>query len=464
VKRSLRLLQPAIPQSFRQQAGGATALFWWGVIAIFLQFLITGNLLQAIGIEAAIKMHPGSIIVFLCAIYAVFRGTIPLHQRLHDAPGLMAFVIVIPLLGIYSIFFNGYSGSAVYLESFWSAGLLALVMEPATPKQKRTLAKILMALCVFNALVGILESVTHNNWFPFLLDADVQEKIAAISNAEEDFRANAFYTHPLTASLVTAMAIFQLYTMRLRFIVAAPMFGILLVALLAFGGRTALGVTVVVSALAAFYTLVAGIVKRDLKLGFVLAIVSAVIIIPILGTIVLTQTTIGDRILDTLYFDDSAAARATQWAVLNLLSLRNWLFGISMDDLAVLKYQIGLGGFDTDIENFWLLMFLNLGVIGFLVFLGVFGAFLVHLAGHTGSMFGWLLMFSALAIDSTSNSLGVKSNDLFLEAGFLVAIVGFKDFVPAPRTRRLRLPSVGRRSLQNIADNPGRPTIPGLRA
>ncbi len=461
MKRTLRLLQPNPAKTSLRRPVRTTGVFWWAVLAIFLQFVLTGNLLQAIGVNAPIKVHPSSIISLACVIYLFARGDVPLQARFREAPGLMMFVVGIPLLGLYSIFFNGYSGSMVYIESFWSAGLLTIALESTSDRRMRLLAKILIALCVIDAFVGIYESLTYTNWFPLVLDPDLTAKM---TQTDVDFRANAFYPHPLTASLITAMAIFLLYSMRLRFLVAGPIFAVLLVALFAFGGRTALGVTLVVSVLFAFYTLMAGIIKRDLKLDFVLAILVAVTVIPIFVTIIVTQTTIADRIMDSLYYDDSAAVRSTQWAILGRLSLRNWLFGISMVDLSVLKYQIGLGSIDTDIENFWLLTFLNLGAIAFIPFLGLFGGFLVHLARRTGCLNGWLLMLSALVINSSSNSLGVKSNDLFLEAGFLVAMVGYKGFVVVPRSAPIRLSFAGRRASGGLGDSPRRAIVSGLRA
>ena len=458
--RALHHLQPNPARSALRRSGGYTAVFWWAVLAIFLQFLITANLLDAIGVNVPLKIHPASIIVLFCVIYLLIRGDVPIQVRFREAPGLMLFVFGIPLLGIYAIFFNGFSGSMVYIESFWSAGLLAISLESATARQKRILAWILITLCVIDAFVGIYESLTYPNWFPLVLDPDLIDKL---TDTDVDFRANAFYAHPLTASLITAMAIFLIYSMRMRFLVASPIFAVLLVALFGFGGRTALGVTLVVSILSAFYHLMAGIIRRDLKLDFVLAVLVAGVVVPIIIAIVVTQTTIGDRIMDTLYYDDSAAVRTTQWAVLGRLSLRNWLFGISMVDLEALKYQIGLGSVDTDIENFWLLTFLNLGAIAFVPFLCVFGGFLVHLARRTASLNGWLLMLSALAIDSTSNSLGVKSSDLFVETAFLVSMVGFKDFVRAPHFTRLTLPLPGRRANGAIAAAPGRLVPAGLR-
>ena len=104
------------------------------------------------------------------------------------------------------------------------------------------------------------------------------------------------------------------------------------------------------------------------------------------------------------------------------------MFGISHDRLLDLKYQIGLGGKETDIENFWLLLLLDLGVIGFTAFLAVFAAFLLHIARYSRDLNGWLLVISALIINSGSNSLGVKSVDLFMEVAFLVAISGYAGY------------------------------------
>ena len=434
--RSLRKLSPNRPTS-NQTA--TSALFRWGVLAVLLQFFITKNVLDVVaGRDVNIRVHPASFVVLFAVLYAFLRGSISFHRYCRESPGLMLFVVGIPFLAFYAAYFNGFSGTAFYIDSFWSPCLLAVLLETGSDNQKRTLGRILIALVVFNALIGLIESVTYNNWFPFVgPDTDIKQV-----QVQDDFRANAFYGHPLTASLITAMAFFLLYSMRMRFLYAAPIFVIMMVGLLEFGGRTALGITVVVSGLVAFYTLMIGIVRRNLKLDFVLAIVAAAIILPILVTIIVTQTTIADRIVDTLYFDGSAQVRTMQWVVLNYLTLRNWLFGVPLTELEALKYQIGLSGAE-DIENFWLLLFLDLGGIGFVGFLVMFSAFLWHLARYGRGMNAWLLMFSALIINSSSNSLGSKSNDLFIEAAFLIAMSGYASYVRQPRrvaastTRRL---------------------------
>jgi hypothetical protein len=250
--------------------------------------------------------------------------------------------------------------------------------------------------------------------------------------------------------------------MQPRLAVLAPTFLLLLVGLLAFGGRAALFITVGASGLAAFWVVMSGIIKRTLKLETVTYILIALVLLPLVVGFIVTQTSIADRITDTLYFDDSAEVRVTQWAVLNYLTLKNWLFGLPLSDLAALKYQIGLNEVE-DIENFWLLLFLNLGAIGFAAFLSVFGAFLVYIARYGGGMYGWMLMVSALIIDSGSNSLGQKTNDLVIEVAFLMAMSGYKNYVRQRASQqvwrlplRLGISARGQHEPRRVPPGPGR--------
>jgi hypothetical protein len=422
----LRILAPYPTQSAKARPS-AKGLFRCCALAIVIQFTLSANVLKLLGYTGT--MHPATMFPAVCALYGVLRGIIPLHQRLRDAPGLMVFLFGIPVVMLYSMFFNGVSGSTVFIQSFWSAGILALLLETATAKQKRLLGSILVALVVGNVLIGLYESATETVLFPLVFD---REGVDRFTELIEDFRPRAFYDDPLSASLVTSMAIFLLYSMRIRLVLAAPVFALMVAGLLAYGGRTALAVTVIVSAFLAIYELLAGLVKRKLNLGLVLAVGLAVIVIPL----VITQTTIADGIIYNWDFGDGAEWRLTQWDIFNYLSMKDWLFGISKDQLTSFKYQLGSGGKDACVGSFWILIFLDLGVLGFSLFVAVFVSFLLHLGRYAKSLNGWLLIGCALVIDSASASLGGWSNDLFLETAFVMAIAGFSGYRPVPVRRR----------------------------
>ena len=458
MNRNLRLLKRRVPEVPSGRAAGS-GIFWCSVFCVLLQFFFTNNVVRAIvGHDVNIRFHPANIIMFFCATYALARGVIPFHKRCHDSPGLILFLFAIPAFAVYTAYFNGISGAAFYFDSFWGPALLAVALESATDRQKRLLGKILLALVVLNVVFALFESATHNNLFPFVANDDVKpEEIQATA----DFRANAFYPHPLTASLVTSMAFFLVYSMRLRFIFLGPTVLLLLVGLLAFGGRAALVVTVGVSGVAMSWAFLSGIIKRTLKLDTILYLLAAVIVLPLMVAIIVTQTSIANRIIDTMYYDDSAQVRVLQWTVLNYLSLKNWLFGVPLMELTALKYQIGLNAVE-DIENFWLLLFLNLGAIGFIVFLLAFGGFLTYIARYGGGALSWLLMISALIVDSGSNSLGQKSNDLVIEVAFLMAMSGYKHYVRAT-VQRVRYRPLSLRMVSGLGDPQVPPRLRGLR-
>jgi hypothetical protein len=63
----------------------------------------------------------------------------------------------------------------------------------------------------------------------------------------------------------------------------------------------------------------------------------------------------------------------------------------------------------TDIENFWLLMFLNLGVVGLPFLVGALFLLLFHQGQRTNTPIGWMMVIATLFICSTSNSLGRKT-------------------------------------------------------
>ncbi len=167
-------------------------------------------------------------------------------------------------------------------------------------------------------------------------------------------------------------------------------------------------------------------------MGFVGAVAAAVLILPPLMIVLVTSTDIGERIITHMYIDDSAQVRNLQWQVLNYLNLNDVLFGVPPDRLEMMKYQIGLGGATTDIENFWLLMFLNLGGIGFVVYVAALGLFIAYLGRTANHPLGWMLLIATILIASTSNSLGRKSTDLFFATACIMAMTGYPKTAPAP--------------------------------
>jgi hypothetical protein len=441
--RSLRILAPVRLPDARGAGGNARmrrAAFFVALLAVILEFAVSGNTLEVMGIDYSspggnplVKLHPGTYLVALAAFMVLMlqrpagSGLVRLFRA---TPALAGFILLILFCAFYSIVNVGFSGAATYVESYLAAGLLLVAIEAATDRQKRALAWWIVGFCVLSIVISIGEGATQTHLIPLHIG---EEPTKEMLQDADDFRGAGLFGHPLTAAVTVAMATFMLLRMRMNGLLKAALFTVFLIGLLSFGGRAAMGTTLVLVTAAAVFTLLRGLVARDLSAGFIGAIAAAVLVLVPLMLVLVTSTDIGSRIMTHLYVDDSAEVRNLQWLVLGHLNLHDVVFGVPPDRLDVLKYQIGLGADTTDIENFWLLMFLNLGAIGFAVFLVALALLIVHLGRTTAHPLGWMLLFAAVLIDSSSNSLGRKSVDLFFMAACMIAMTGFPAARRVPR-------------------------------
>ena len=123
-----------------------------------------------------------------------------------------------------------------------------------------------------------------------------------------------------------------------------------------------------------------------------------------------------------------------------MLDTRAWLFGTPIAETPDLIYRVGLDTALTDIENFWLLALINLGLVGFLIFAAGLACLLRHLWRVT-SPWGRLSIVALILTASTSNSLGRKSNVLFVLTACVEATAAL------PRVRRAQPAPLGLRPM-----------------
>lgn len=417
--------------------------------AVALQFAVSASLLYWCGVaydtpggNPLVKFHPATYLAALAAILTL-RGQGSLRSGLarlsRDSLALMVFIGAILLCTLYSAASVGTSGAATLVESYVSAGLLAITLHASAAEERRALARLMLALCLANVAVVIGETFAHAHLVPLYLGPTPTEETVS------DFRGAALFDHALTGSTVLMMALLTLPAMRLRAAVAVPCAGALLVGLLAFSERVALVVTVAVLAVAAAGVVLRDLVRRRLDPRLVAGVLCAAVLAPLATYLLLTETPIGVRLLAHLYVDQSARARDIQWLALGRLSLRDLLFGVQEEQLRVLVFWLGLDHEFIDIENPWLLAFLKLGAVGFMLFLAGLVPFLAWLWRRARG-WGRVVLVCGLVAASASNSLGRKSNLLFLLTAFVLASTGFaaQAAPTGPPPSREREPHPGR--------------------
>ena len=390
--------------------------FALATVSVVLSLTVSANLLYVAGIDYAhpggnplVKFHPATWML-LVSLACLVIGTDPVGALLgmlrRDA-ALAGFLVLMTLTIVYSVISVGASGVAVYVESYLSAGLLALASRQFEPGQRRAIGLIVVGLLGLNAALAVCETIAQFHLVPVYLEE------TALVDEPGAFRSSALFDHPLTGAMLTMTGVFTALALRLRPLVLAPLLVLFGVALLAFGGRAALGVTLAGGAAIATRSVAADLLGRRLRLGRAAILAAGTIVAPAAAVMLVAATGIGGRIAGKLYLDDSAQSRGAEWLILGLLDTRAWLFGTPIAEIPGLIYRVGLNTALTDIENFWLLALVNLGLVGFTIFAAGLACLIRHLWRVT-SPFGRLSIAALLLTASTSNSLGRKSNVLFV--------------------------------------------------
>ena len=383
--------------------------------ALALNLLISGNLLFALGVPYAseggnplVKMHPGTWLA-LAAFVAMLCETGDPAARLwrlaQQQRGAMLFLGSLALCLVWAAAMTGKSHLIVFIESFLPAGLLGLVVCQATPDQQRRLGLLLLALLLANILLALPEAAIGRHIVPIQLDR------SAFVEPDAEFRPVALYDHPLTGGMLSMVATFLTLSLAAGRTRRLVLLALCLVGLLAFGGRTALAVTLAILVGWRVCTVVRKLLARQLSYFDVLGTLAVLTLAPIVVTALLLATPIGSRVAARFYLDDSARVRNLQWSILNRMDWHGLLFGITTDRQHAILYQLGLQFPISVIESLWLLLLTDLGALGFPLFVAGVLCLVVWCWRRAG-LPGRLMLLGVLVVASTSSSLGRKSNVL----------------------------------------------------
>jgi hypothetical protein len=394
------------------------------LLAVIASFSISGNTLTVLGTHYAepggnplVKIHPATYLAVMAAMASLVSGS---AQRrgfgyvFGKAPALFFFIGFTVFCTAFAVVNVGITGAGVYVDNYLSAGAIAIAMFSASGRQRRVLAKVILILCVINVLISLAEYVHQEHFIPL----DINGEAVTFDTASDEFRPAALYTHPLTGAMATAFGLFLALETKLRFSIAAIFIGTFAVGLLGFGGRAALGVTMGLLVVRVIITFARDFLNGRVNGRLLGIILMAVCLLGPLTAYLLNETPVGERIAARAYYDESAEVRSDQWRVLSKVNTQQALYGTPVADLNQIYEQVGLAG----VENPLILIFLNLGIIGSpILVLGLVIYFLYLRQAYPDS--GWLLLAAAFIFFS-SNSIGVKSPDLFMMTACAVTMKG----------------------------------------
>ncbi len=325
---------------------------------------------------------------------------------------LTAFLALISSCISYSFLLTGTGNLVVLLDTFLPAGLLAFVLCNAPPHALRHLRWIMQSMLVVNALLALAETASHATLVPLYLND------LPYSPHEADFRPTALFDHPLTGAVITLLGLALAPARGWHRLTYS---GLMWAALLAYGGRMAVAAGLLIVCGTHFVSTGNMILYRHpeaAKRVVALAITAGTALIMALLVISLGLAT---RLVGHLYWDDSAQARLAQWQLLDHIDVWQWLFGTRREDLLALLVSLRLATGVEVIENFWLLMFVSLGLCGFPFFFTALST-LFGWCWQRSLLQGRLLLLSVLLVTSTSNSIGRKSTILVCMVAAIVCM------------------------------------------
>ena len=370
------------------------------LVLVLLLFAVSSGLLWNLGINyngvtgaIASKIHPATYLAFatLGLLMLARRNPASFFVALVTKhPGTLAFLLATLLVGGV-IVLDGRKGIATIFDTYLLAIIVALIAAEMETRDFTRAEKLIHVLLAANALLGLAEYALNTRIFPFRFDG---------VPLEWDYRSNALLGHPLENAQITGLYIMVLLngggaSMPKSLRPAAIL--LQLAALVPFGGRTALLLTLAMAALWMTPRVLQVLRGARLPLPVFAAIAVLAPLLP-LGVGLIAAGGFFDVITDR--FDDdggSARARVEMFAIFEHLSAHEIVIGASSDVIDSLRTSRGL---EQGIENPVIRLLLYQGVV-FTTFLIVgFTLFLIEIARRLRSGYAMAMIFFLVIISS----------------------------------------------------------------
>ncbi|QIL77332.1 VpsF family polysaccharide biosynthesis protein [Hymenobacter sp. HDW8] len=360
---------------------------------------------------ALFRLHPATYLLFgLWGIQSVKYNTL-FNPR---SAAVRAFGLVVLLVFVYSITLGKSKANFFILDTLFAPVLLVLLLQDATDELKDRILYWLKVFFVANCGLAILERALST-----IILRPTEEAVF------ESFRSYGLLGHPLNNGL--AMAFLTLFFVIISDTTITKFFylGLGLLAIFAFGARTALGGILLGFPFLLYFDLrnydqdeAAGRFFTYLLLFFVMLSLCA---------FVLVSTPFGERIFASASFDDdSADVRSRVFDMFRHFTLSDLSWGIGEDQIMTAMY---LEKVDI-IENFWIIWVFKYGFILTAVLGFSFVCFLYSLFHNLAVPIRLVLLGVILLIASGNNSMATNTTTISIIT--LASLVGFHAYSLPP--------------------------------
>jgi hypothetical protein len=349
------------------------------------------------------KIHPGNYFIFMSFFVLLLARAQPLRQWIQiyrEHPAFARMFLVLLMIFVYWVI-RGPKGVGLLFDTHLPVPLSAIVLSYAPRSYCRRAATAFLAFAALNSIIGIAEALGKFRIMP----SDPEWVVLK----EEHFRASALSGHPLNNASLTAMALLAVLASTIRPWLKGMTAFLFTVSLVGFGGRTAFAFSILCLC---FYSLAAlRDSVKDLTMMKLFGLLLVTVIAPLVlfgGLYLALQSGMGERLVANSQLDDpSAAARTMAFDAFNYVGAEDLIFGLSSDRVDYIVGRMGLTLPMSDIENPWILMILQLGLVFFTLWLLALLAFVYELMRNKPfilklAILGYFLLASAF------NSFGRK--------------------------------------------------------
>jgi hypothetical protein len=393
---------------------------------------ISGSMLWQIGYNydglqgsPLTKLHPFTYFIFAALAWrALQSGDAVGYVRAKSARRpAAAWLLALSVLLVVTAVLRAGPGAAGFVDTFGGPAVFALLLDDYDEADLRPLVIVLHAVMTANALMALFEFASSTLFFPYRLDG-----VAHL----EDTRSTALQGHPLINAALTGVYVLSLMggAKQIPAGLRALMILMQFAALVVFGGRTAIVVSLTLTPLFGVYYVFASLRRGRVSL-LATAAVAAVVPLLALGVVVALASGLADPLLMRFVDDNgSAETRVIMFEMLRPFTLPELIVGPDIEQVESLRRHFGL---EQGVENPFIRMTLYQG--GFVmavVFASLVWFFRELLRGRGLRVLGPVVAMAVLL--NASESIATKTN--FLDKLVLMFVCMF------PVLSRARAPAV----------------------
>lgn len=387
------------------------------VLAVAVMFAVPGSMLWLVGYNydgltggAATKIHPFTYMIVLLFAWRTVSSGDPIAYLVHVANVRPAsiFMIAASLLLFVYIVMRQAPGMAGVVDTFIAPALLLLLLADAGDKTLGRIETVLHVIMTVNALIAMFEFATHTLLFPYRFDG-----IPLI-----DSRSTALQGHPLANAAVTCFYVTAMLSSRrpASAVLRAGLVGLQCLALVVFGGRSALVLTLALGGAYVGFQALTLLKRGRVNLLYTATGIFMLTLLPMaIGGLAVGGffTALLDRFVSD---GGSANARVELLELFKYLSWRDLIIG---PDVTVVDYQRRVHGLALGIENPVANMVLYNGAFMMVLMTVALVVFLTEV-GRNGKAGVWLPMLTFALLTNTFESISSKTT---LIAKFVIMIV-----------------------------------------